>query len=532
MNQRARFQSKFALLSIGSVAIALRVAAAEPVARAPPRTATPIQYLVVLFQENVSFDHYFATYPKALNPVGEPRFSAFAATPSVNGLSGPLLTRNPNTAAPFRLGRERAATCDQDHEYTAEQRAYHAGLVDAFVPLAGAAIEARDGKTACHPEDVMGYFDGNTVTALWNYAQHYALSDAHFGSTFGPSTPGALNLIAGQTHGANGYCSTKAPDASCVSSDDAMATQYGTDIVAHSIVNDPQPYYDDCSGREMAAMTGPNIGLRLSAEGVSWGFFQGGFRATQVVNGLAVCGAAHEGSNGVRRGDYIPHHEPFQYFEATANPHHVSPSRPELIGVNGDGTNHQYDLDDFWVAAQRHHLPRVSFLKAPAYLDGHAGYSDPVAEQRYLVATINRLQRLPQWRSMAIIIAYDDSDGWYDHVMPPIVRGSSTAADALDSAGHCGVPRPGDTPGRCGLGPRLPLLVISPYARQNFVDHGTTETASILRFIEDNWRLGRLGGGAADADAGSLEPMFDFTSTTRAPRLRLNPETGQLKIAR
>src|SRR5262252_8429143 len=80
------------------------------------RTATPVKHLIVIFQENVSFDHYFATYPHALNPAGEAEFRARYGTPSVNGLNDGLLTKNPNTVQPFRLGRNQAVTCDQDHD--------------------------------------------------------------------------------------------------------------------------------------------------------------------------------------------------------------------------------------------------------------------------------------------------------------------------------------------------------------------------------------------------------------------------------
>ncbi len=508
-------------------AAAALLCAPAALAAAPPGN-TPIQYLVVLYQENVSFDHYFATYPKALNPAGEPTFHARAGTPTVNGLSGPLLSRNPNSVAPFRFDRTRAATCDQDHEYTDEQLAYHGGLLDGFVRHDAEAATTHDGKTECQADDVMGYFDGNTVTALWNYAQHFALSDANFGTTFGPSTPGALNLVAGQTHGATGNCARATAAERCSSTSDTMITYGDADIVDQTIVGDPQPQFDDCTSHAAAAMSGPNVGLLLSQRGVRWGFFQGGFRPSERRQGIAVCSTAHTGSDGGRRPDYIPHHQPFQYFEATANPHHLPPTATSAIGDNSDAANHQYDLLDFWVAADHGHLPQVSFLKAPAYQDGHAGYSDPLAEQRYLVETINRLQRLPEWPQMAIIIAYDDSDGWYDHVMPPMIRASATRADALDAAGHCGGKlRASDLPGRCGLGPRLPLLVISAWARQNFVDHRVTEQASILRFVEDNWNLGRLGSGAADADAGTLDELFDFQGKQRAARLFLDPANGQ-----
>jgi len=187
-------------------------------------TATPIKHLVIIFGENISFDHYFGTYPNALNPPGEPAFHALPGTPGVNGLTSTLLEHNPNfvnvkvnkddAVNPFRLSRAQAATMDENHDYRAEQQAFHAGLMDSFprytgVPgspkvkqrLASEAVPGPDEYKHQTKGLVMGYFDGNTVTALWNYAQRFAMSDNSFGSTFGPSTPGAIELISGQTNG-------------------------------------------------------------------------------------------------------------------------------------------------------------------------------------------------------------------------------------------------------------------------------------------------------------------------------------------
>ncbi len=468
------------------------------------KTTTPLKHVVVIFQENVSFDHYFATYPVATNPAGEPVFKARPGTPAVDGLPANLLTNNTNSANPFRLDRSQAATCDQDHNYTDEQKAYHAGLLDKFVEFAG------NSGPGCNPNQVMGYFDGNTVTALWNYAQHFTMSDNHFGTGFGPSTPGALNLVSGQTSGADAT---------------NLTTPFGQDSIASAVIGDPQPRFDDCSTREVLGMTGINVGDLLNEAGVTWGWFQGGFRPSSVVNGHAVCATAHTGSNGLSTKDYIPHHEPFQYYLSTANPHHRPPTSVNRIGMT-DQANHQYDLSDFWEAVQSGNLPAVSFLKASAFQDGHAGYSDPLAEQAFLVMTLNRLQKLPEWKSMAVIVAYDDSDGWYDHVMPPIVSQSNTGLDALTGPGSCGAAPAGALEGRCGYGPRLPLLVISPFSRENFVDHSVTDQSSILRLIEDNWNLGRIDSQSFDQKAGSLLNMFDFREG-RSEKTFLDPSTGQ-----
>ncbi|MFA7240770.1 MAG: alkaline phosphatase family protein [Sulfuricellaceae bacterium] len=475
-------------------------------------SATPIKHLVVLFQENNSFDHYFATYPKAANPPGEPAFNAVSGTPTVNGLNETLLHNNRNSVKPFRLSRQQAATFDHIHETLNEQRAYNRGLLDGFVEHAGNSKQ---------PGQVMGYFDGNTVTALWNYAQNFAMSDNFFGTTFGPSSIGAINLISGQTAGASS------------NGKKTVIASKGKRIILKNgvFISNSDPEFDDCSNPATPPIrfSGKNVGNLMNQGGVSWGWFAGGFKPTTMNNGKAVCGQQHMGSDGRPVPDYLQHHEPFQYYASTANPHHLPPSSKEMIG-HQDQANHQYDLVDFWDAADSGNLPSVSFLKAPSYRDGHAGYSNPLAEQTYLVETINRLQRLPEWKSMAIFIAYDDSDGWYDHVMPPIVNASSDKdIDALTGVGHCGKAKKGDQHGRCGYGPRLPFLVISPYAKQNFVDHSLADQTSIIRFIEENWGLEKIGGGSFDEKAGSLAGLFDFSREGADRRLFLNPSTGQLE---
>ena len=474
-------------------------------------TSTPIKHVVVIFQENVSFDHYFGTYPVATNPASEPAFHARRGTPTVNGLNDQLLNHNPNTANPVRLDRSQPLTCDQGHGYKQEQQAFDGGLMDKFVQFTD--VESCGAPDISLPGLVMDYYDGNTVTAMWNYAQNFALNDNSYNTQFGPSTPGAVNLISGQTHGA-----TLTGPAGSVAN--------GTDI------GDQDPTFDDCSSasRPTLSLSGRNIGDLLNDQGITWGWFQGGFRPTSVnSSGKAVCGAVTANVGGANIPDYSPHHEPFQYYASTSNPHHVAPASTAEIGNDGPA-NHQYDLQDFWAAAQSGNLPAVSFLKAKEAQDGHAGYSDPLDEQQFIVDTINRLEQLPSWSSTAVIIAYDDSDGWYDHVMGPIVSQSADAAnDALDGAGLCGTNSTGIYQDRCGYGPRLPLLVISPWAKQNFVDHSVTDQSSILRFIEDNWQTGQIGDDSFDAKAGSLNGMFDFSNhsgTDHTRTLFLDPTTG------
>jgi phospholipase C len=498
-------------------------------------SSSSIKHIIVIFQENVSFDHYFGTYPHAENSLGELAFHAKPNTPKVNGLTFALRKHNPNSSAPFRLSRKENYTCDQDHAYKAEQKAFDQGRMDLFPENTG------NGNPNCpdygHGKGlVMGYYDGNVVTALWNYAQHFAMSDAFFDTVFGPSTPGHLNLIAGQTFIPKELLEDSGnlvddPDNPEV---DVVRSPLGT-----TIIGDPDPYYDDCSGPERIGLNNydrldiRNVGDLLNNKGITWGWFQGGFRPTVPyaqanINSKAVCGAATvNGSSTAPVADYSPHHEPFQYFKRTSNPHHLPPSSVDKIGQT-DQANHQYDLIDFWAAATSGHLPAVSFLKPKRAQNGHAGNSSPLDEQQFLVDTLNKLQKLPEWKDSAVFITWDDSDGWYDHALGPIVNASMTSADALNGPGTCGISKKmlSGIQGRCGYGARLPLLIISPYANRNFIDHTTTDHTSILRFIEENYQLGQLGNGSFDGIAGSLKGMFDFNAAPT--QLFLDPWTGQI----
>jgi phospholipase C len=580
---------------------------------------TPIQHLVVIFGENISYDHYYATYPKIGYNAADPadssesdqsNFPANATAPANNNLVAPLntstwaaiatptlLTANPNgptgsgaafnganAAAPFLFWPSQAATADQNHSPKPEQIAYDNGNMDQFpgstgstaaVPLAGSTgdIAADLGKG-----QVMGYFDGTTVTAFWNYSQNYSMNDNAYTSQFGPSTPGAINLISGQTNGLSqtlnlipgttgiqtGRCTPTANNNCTSSASTAVPDGNG----GFTLVGDADPIGDVCStGTVEVSMAGKNIGDLLNASHISWGWFEGGFNlgALPNANGSYGCNRNTPGTQGNYETDpdYIQHHQPFQYYATTQNLQHLRPSSVSAIGNTYendaetiDPANHQYDTSDFFAALAIQNIPAVSFLKAPGYEDGHPGYSDPLDEQRFIVQVLNALQASPLWANTAVIITYDDSDGWYDHQMPPIVNPSSSAlVDALSAAGSCtgvsgaasqqGIVTPA-TPllgndgnpalGRCGYGTRIPFVVISPYAKKNYIDHTLLDQSSVIRFVEDNWLGGTRiqTGGSYDSIAGSIENMFTFAATNpdnvqRDGGLRtliLDPETG------
>ena len=527
-------------------------------------TATPIKHVVVIFDENRSFDHYFGTYPLASNPSGEPVFTASVGTPVPDNLlnvslSNPmqsaLLTSNPNSTNtangsgatnPFRLDRSQANTSDQNHAYTAEQQAYDNGLVDLFPKYTGRATAGGTGAFGSTGQ-VMGYFDGNTITGLWNYAQHFALSDNNRDDDYGPSTPGALELVSGQTNGVQLVITPTQPFTL-----NAYSYYISDGAGGYTLINDVDPANDLCygssahyfSGKGTIMMTGKNIGDLLNAASVTWGGFQGGFNLS-VTNSNGTTGCERTTTPTVAgmqpMTDYVVHTNWFQYFKSTANPTHARPSSTASIGysiVPGSTTaepaNHEYGMNDFFAAVAAGNFPSVSILKAPGFQNGHPGYSDPLDEQNFVATVINFLQQQPDWKNTAVIITWDDSDGWYDHsYVTPTHSSYDAQADQVNGSGVCGS---GTQPlgvkgspvnGRCGPGTRIPLLVISPYAKQNYISHTAITLASVTQFIEDNWLNGqRLGGGASDAGTGSLMDMFDFSSAPNLTPLWIDPVQG------
>jgi phospholipase C len=318
-----------------------------------------------------------------------------------------------------------------------------------------------------------------------------------------------------------------------------------------TVIGDPDPLGDVCSTASTAVeMGGKNIGDLLSDRGITWGWFQGGFNLTltnPAANGHPATTGCHRSSTSAvvttPELDYVPHHEPFQYYASTRNLAHVRPTSVGMIGRT-DVANHQYDVDDFFAAVDNGNMPAVSFLKPKKVENAHPGNSDPLDEQRFIVRVINFLQSKPEWDSTVVIIAYDDSDGWYDHQMGPIINQSETSQDFLSATGFCGTAGattalPGiaattaHAQGRCGYGPRLPFMVISPFAKRNFIDHTVTDQTSIIKFIEDTWLGGqRIGNGSFDERAHSIRNMLDFDDRDdhhghRNDKLFLSETTGE-----
>ena len=312
----------------------------------------------------------------------------------------------------------------------------------------------------------MDYYDGNTVTGLWNYAQNFAMSDNSYDTNFGPSTPGALNVISGSD--GDGYAVSPStasrsptPARSARRTAGAWAPSSATSTRVRRLLR-RQPHLDHPVG----VMTGQNVGDLLNARHVTWGWFQGGFAPTSANgDGYAVCGSSAHEHRRRHGGGLLPHHDPFQYYQV-----HRQPQAP-AADLGGRDRPHRPGQPPVRPVRLLHHAPRRE------HAGGELTSRQPRTRTGTRVTPIRPMSST-SWsarstgsssrntgESTAIVVTYDDSDGWYDHQNSPRVNGSSTAADA---AVCTGAPvRLGDTPDRCGYGPRLPLLVISPWTRSS-----------------------------------------------------------------
>ena len=314
--------------------------------------------------------------------------------------------------------------------------------------------------------------------------------------TFGPSTPGAINVVSGNTYGTIcGPASSNINAPVCTAAPGSAPTTPGTPAAQGPGTNysDSDPNYDKCSATQdgntaagTIQMGGTNIGDLLDQAKAHLGLVPGRLRVPGLHAGSvrleqgepSDCTGTHTNNRRATVTDYSPHHEPFEYYASTANPQHLPPTSVSMIG-HQDQANHQYDLADFLAAADHDNLPAVSYLKAAEYQDGHAGYSDPLDEQTCLADTINHLEQLPTWKSTAVVVLYDDSRRL---VRPP----AGADPDPVAS-----VDRRPSAPGQCGANPAegrhrprarssrdatasaaQPLLVISPFAS------GTSWTAT------------------------------------------------------
>jgi phospholipase C len=443
-------------------------------------TASPIKHTIILLQENISYDHYFGTYGHGAN--GIPGSSALSYT---NG------TQTWRPFAPTKLsGVTQNFTCDVDHGYADMIRMANQGAMNMYLQLGNDKIAPNPSTSATCPKFETVPAPGAGVQALansyysgtagdpnaplqnyWKLASQYTLADNFFQGIYGPSTPGAEWLVAATAN----------------------------------TVHDPNPVGDVCNDYPagISPQAIPNLGQEASAHETSWGWFQGGF-------GTCVPGT----TNG-----YSAHHDPFQYFTSTADLTHQYAWDPRLD--YSQPNKHQRDLGVFYAAlagtpvagqSVTPELPSISWVKAPAPGDGHPAYSGPTQDDAFVGDLVSRLKASRYWKNTALFIAFDESGGWWDHVAPKDLGGKfATLVNGQPNLSGCQYPGDGLPCGEAGLGPRMPVLVISPFARKGYVDHSLLDTTSLTKWVEWNHDLPPLGvWGNRDETAGSLKSAFTF----------------------
>jgi len=440
-------------------------------------THSPIKHTIILYQENISFDHYFGTYGHGSN--GIPAGSMLTHTDGVQTW-GPY--------APTQLsGTTQSRTCDVDHNYSDMIRMVDHGVMDQFLqfgndktvtnPSSSSSSTCPKFETVAAPGSGLtalanAYYTGTAgdpnapLQNYWRLASRYTLADNFFQGVYGPSTPGAEWLVS----------------------------------ATNNTSGDPNPIGDICDDypASISPQDIPNLGAEASAAGTSWAWFQGGFGTCTPTS-----------VNG-----YSAHHDPFQYFASTADLNHTFAFDPRMDYPQAN--RHQRDLSLLYAAlagSPSVSLPAISWVKAPQLEDGHPGYSGPALEDAFVGDLVARLQASPFWKDTALIIAFDETGGWWDHVAPPDLGGPfANWVNGQPNLSGCQYPGiPGAACGEAGLGPRMPVLVVSRFARQGFVDHDLLNTASLDRWVEWNHRLPALGvWGDRDATAGNLASAFIF----------------------
>jgi phospholipase C len=456
-----RWLVRAALLLVVAAALAAgRPARPHAVALAGGSGLEKINHIIVIYQENWSFDSLYGLFPGAngianagmvtqvakdgtpyatlpqpidaskMPPVPDPRFPA-------------NLPVAPFDIAPFIPADQMIP--DLVHRFYQEQLQIDGGQMDMFAAWSDAAGL------------VMGYYDATNLPE-GQLAQQYTLADNFFHAAFGGSFLNHFWLVCA--------CTPVWPNAPA----DLVAQLDDTGILVKDGAVTPDGYAVNTSqprnapfaasaadpARRLPPQTMATIGDRLSAAGVSWAWYSGGWND-------AVAGHPDP--------LFQYHHQAFNFF---ANYADGQPARAE----------HLKDIDDFRAALASGSLPAVSFVKPLGPNNEHPGYATLLRGQQYVADLVRAVQASPFWKDTAIVITYDENGGFWDHVAPP-------AGDGW------------------GPGTRVPAIIVSPFAKRGYIDHTRYDTTSILKLIETRWALAPLG--SRDAAANNMLSSFDFS---------------------
>jgi phospholipase C len=522
-------------------------------ARFVPSGNDPLQnidHFVVIYQENWSFDGLYGSFPGA-NGIANATGTALTQVDRVTGQ--PLSTSLPiypgqvddssipnNTTtdapSPYDLGaylNPSQKTGDIVHRFFQEQSQIDHGAMDKYIGWSD------------NTQAVMSHFDASQLPEGL-LAQQYSMDDNFFHAAFGgsflnhqflvaaaapvyPNAPGsmiatlapdgqlALNPNGSIKHDGNitpiGGASFGDPNGpafdnnyavNTIFSDSLLATgtNLTTDAMGHLILptNALPTQNDNSTGGANYIQT---IGDTLDTAGVSWKWYSGGWNnalasspSNPVNNGQTPAGAPVDPL-------FQWHHQPFAYYNNTA-PFLYDPASGKFVvntsatTVNADGSKHLEDENNFFADLAGGNLPAVTFIKPLGPDNEHPGYTNVLQGQQHVADIVHALQNSPDWAHTAIVITYDENGGRWDHVSAP------------------------DNNGIWGDGTRVPAIVISPYAKQGYVDHTEHDTLSILKTIEERYNLPALN--TLDAHATDLSSNFQSKPNISLGQAYLQPD--------
>ena len=468
-----------------------------------------VEHIIVIYQENRSFDHYFGAYQppgggqvaNLLDGEGnvDPRFTGMQKNAAgttypylpvpynLPGFAGAQLPNRPFHLAPYIPAGDNVLW-DPSHHFFRMFAQINGGKMDRFVALALTGkheffdkAPSSDAAPMMMAEStpsgaVLGYYTREDLPGYHHLADEYVLFDNFFQAMSGGSTGNALYLAA-----ARSTVSSKAPPAKIGSLDppvfDRPYDKYGIMINDVAPVNGPTETFMGSLDLSPPPeeQTYPNIGDRLNAASLSWAWYNEAWNAVKPWAMKNAYGAG-DGSVVVDTPEhYLPHHNPFQYYPSW---------------FSNVEAGHIRDATDFFEDMKSGKLPNVSFIKATGARDEHPANSAPRWGEDWVMSLLKAIGGSALWSKTAIVVAYDEGGGFWDHVAPP-------------------------TPDPYGCGTRIPGMLIGPWARRSYIDHKIADTTSILALIEA--RFGLKPMQTRDANAYNLLDGFDFAQKAREP---------------
>lgn len=489
-----------------SCASFLAVAGCASAPATPDARMARIQNVVVIYAENHSFDNLYGLFPGA-NGIGQatpeqttqldhdgkplPELLVFGR----DGKPDPNYPRLPNR--PFRIDAppvNRPPTQmvpSPIHAFFHNQEQINGGKNNRF-----AAMSNVGGWT-------MGYYDGSQFR-LWQWARDYTLADNFFMGAFGGSYLNHQYLVCAcaprhdtapasmraRLDAAGKLEKRPGSPSAAVGAVQVFSSGIGGQVTPDGdSVNTSQPPYQPSGitpavdgARELAnpkggklgstdlgepvpPQTARTIGDTLSAQGVSWAWYAGGYTKA-LADGMQAPDVPRQVIYHRAAGspNFQPHHQPFNYYARFAP-------------GTADRAKHLRDGDDFIKAVEAGALPAVSFYKPAGVDTQHPSYTDVMTGDAHIAGVLEKLKAGPQWKGLLVIVTYDENGGYWDHVPPPSGPGW------------------GD---RFGPGTRVPALLIGPNVRKGYVDSTPYDTTSILKFITQRFGLEPLPGVRAN----------------------------------